>query len=221
MQSKNAFGTFIAPSPFLTQPTSPGSSSSYYTDSADVNTSRPGVHFGADFTDSLLHSTAVESDDRSREPVVTSPSSSTSSTSACGDDFMDGVCRTSVYESANDEVTIEECDDEPVVENRVVVYRPPVQSSPQAFSQLNARLPHGKYIFRNPRTKDWIITESHNDRMKRKLAIVPWRDAKRFCESAPIPQEAIPMPWHDTDEHVNEMAAMDADRNAMEVEEIS
>lgn len=196
---QNAFGTPVNSSPFLT--TSPG----FRAAPQPYNSNEPklfasnvsdGVRFGTDFADALSDSSFYQP----QQPEVMSPESSMSSLPVLSDDGeMSEIDEPRFLpprlETSNDDVVVE--DMEPTTENRVVVYRPPVNSSPNTLARINACLPDGSYVFRNPRTDEWIVHEAHSDRMKRKLALVPWRgDLKKVRDTLTKPAKVIPMPWH-------------------------
>lgn len=109
-----------------------------------------------------------------------------------------------IHHETNDDVVVEECTDDQVQhvspENRLIIYRPPVRMTAKSLAKLNSQLPEGRFVFRNPRTDEWIMTEPPTESLKRKLALVPWRgDAKRVLyDTAATPSKVIPMPWHDT-----------------------
>lgn len=119
-------------------------------------------------------------------------------------------------ETTSDDIVVEDMEAPPSDENRLVVYRPPVKTSSEALSKLNACLPDGRYVLRNPKTDEWIVKEAQNDRYKRKLAVVPWRgDVKKICDNGHRPASVIPMPWHDS-----HLSVVDPEQ-VMEIEDIS
>lgn len=225
---RHAFGASVASSPFLT--------SSQPTRFPTNNPTQPvpqypfgqgsGVDLGTDFADTLVSepftSSTATTEPGVTQPEVIIPSSSTSSdmsmalddiTETEPTDFVQYPVR---LESSNDDIIVEDMEAIPTQENRLVVYRPPVKISPEAISKINACLPDGRYLVRNPKTDEWLIKEARQDRCKRKLALVPWSGGvKKFCDSSHKPAAVIPMPWHDSRPTIGDPEQI------MEIEDIS
>ncbi|PXF48165.1 hypothetical protein BWQ96_02117 [Gracilariopsis chorda] len=196
---RNAFGVSFAPSTF-------------YTPNFDSNNVSPtfaqcpnGVAFGDDFVRSLQSEPTPFAQKISEvpQPVVTDPDSSDSSSGSVtmsDVEYEHGQILNDASGNAVEDVTIEECDTEPSSENRLIVYRPPVRTSGNLVSRMNAVLPDTRSILRNPKTNEWMfVARSRPDNAKRKLALVPWEGdpQKKLCDSLGRPTRVIPMPWHD------------------------
>ena len=204
----NPFGVTNRPSPFL----QPQLHRAYQ---PPVN---QNVSFGSDFAHSLPPpenpTASTDEPDMVVEYDLTTPKRAESDIVVMNDDGMTSVEEYDEQENVNQE-------------NRVVVYRPPVRSPARHLATLNSRLPDGQYIFRNPRTQEWMFTNHHNERMKRKLALVPWRgDAKRqVLESFRTSPTAIPMPWYNTEEEIQstppvQSTAQASQEETMQIEEL-
>lgn len=200
-QSRAAFGITPSYSPFLSSP-------SY----SRPDPSSQGVAFGPEFAASL-DSTPVETSESMPEPEVWSPPppddemtiENYSTSDARGDSFHDIL---------EDDVIIEESEEEPTTENRLVIYRPPVKSSQLAVAQVNTSMPENRHVLRNGSNNDWFVTHANRQRMKRKLALVPWTgDNKKLCNSIHPSSKAILMPWHESPLPIDT-------ENSMEIEDI-
>lgn len=102
-------------------------------------------------------------------------------------------------------------------ESRLVVYKPPVNSSPAAIAALNAALPDGHFALRNNQSRDWYIVPPA-EASKRKLAVVPWTpQTKRLRDLMQRPDTVIPMPW--TGSNPSQLPTQFD--QSMEIEEIS
>lgn len=81
------------------------------------------------------------------------------------------------------------------VENRVILYRPPVRTDTKTVARLNCGLPPSQLALRTP-SQDWFIS-GLNDAHKRHMAVIPYvgqpRPSKRRRDVHSHP--VIPMPW--------------------------
>lgn len=218
--ARRLFGASVAPSPFLT----PFSTriAPQYTNDSDEKQSSQGMRFGSEFAESLSRVTS-ETDKEAIAPEVVmpmSPSSSSSSVSMAVDEDVagrKGSISPPLEDSGESEIIVEDVEAPADSENRLVVYRPPVRTPSTALSRLNARLPEGQYLLRNPRADEWIVREAQNESVKRKLALVPWMgDVKKICGFQRSPAKVIPMPWRDSQATVVEI-----DNDDMEIEDVS
>lgn len=226
---RHFFGASVTSSPFLTSSNPARFPTNYGNQTFPQHPfgQGSGVDLGTDFADTLVDEPFMSS---SREPTpnpeVSTPGSSSSSSMSMALDDMD-ECDSGEFashpirlETSNDDVVVEDMEAPLNDENRLVVYRPPVKTSSDAFSRMNACLPDGRYLVRNPKTDEWIVKEVQHDRCKRKLALVPWRGgAKKLCDGAHRPAAVIQMPWHDS-----HPAVVDPEQDpeqVMEIEDIS
>lgn len=88
-------------------------------------------------------------------------------------------------------------DDNSTMENRLVLYRPPVRTSSANVAVFNAQLPPSHFVMKN-RSDDWFVSRM-SDAHKRHLAVVPYvgqsppNKRRRDVYSHPV----IHMPWTD------------------------
>lgn len=238
---RNPFGASIASSPFLTPPSS--SKFATHLNSNQLSHDKPftasrTVGFGSEFSSALPQFSTSSSVAKDEEPVVISPESSSSSMAIDDDDSNKRgatlLRRPRRAESAmldvtaspidnnhdsstnEDDVVVEEIDELPSSESRVVLYKPPVRMSPASISVLNASLPDGYFARRNTNSHEWFIVPP-SDSSKRKLALVPWiPQSKKLRDLAQRPDKVINMPW--TDANPTPTSKFD---QSMEIEEIS
>ncbi|KAI0562452.1 hypothetical protein FGB62_59g034 [Gracilaria domingensis] len=223
---KNAFGVSVPPSPFYSNNVNSSNSLPTFIQSPS------GVVFGSDFagslpTEPLPHLTQNAIHQNHVVANLESPNSSLSSAPMDEDDVESRSIVNISEDRPMEEMTLEQQPPLPSNENRVVVYRPPIRTKSNIVSRVNAVLPDGTYILRNPKTDDWILTaRNRSESGKRKLALVPWSGDphKKLRDSLRQPSRVIPMPWHDSPTKVTVVQPADevpaTTEEEMEIEEV-
>lgn len=218
--TRHVFGASVTPSPFLTPlaiRVAPPSS--------DGQVDKQVLHsmrFGTAFAESLSNAASEMGKGVTVSEVTTpgSPSSSSSSLSMAVDENVVGRendVSVALDDGGEGGITIEDMEPPVDSENRLVVYRPPVRTPMAVMSRVNACLPEGQYLMRNPRADEWVVREAQSERVKRKLALVPWKgDIKKICDIQRCPAKVIPMPWRNSEATVEEL-----DDDNMEIEDVS
>lgn len=222
LPSRNAFGSSVFSSPFLSQrqhPYSYSQQSSLYNDPQ-----HHPVSFGSDFATSLQEVETYVPADNPFQPVITTPDSPThsSSSSMAVDDEL-SVDKHPI--SDDEEIMVyditnqtEEIDQEGnPLENRLVLYNSPVRADP-TVRRFNGTLNSHSSAGLSTPTEDWIRDNWRAHQTKKRLALVPWRsEHQRLHPSNSTLTKggrAIPMPWYSDEEQ-------DADQfQGMEIEEI-